>query len=173
LFYRISLDNPRYIPYSNPTALSERPISLELNGEKVGTIGSVSSELLKRYDIDTEVYFMDVSLDAVRRLRTAELRYRPYPRFPVVRRDIAVIVDEGIAIGEIERVIRTSAGPLLREIVLFDVYAGEQVGAGKKSCAFSLEFVPGDRTLEQQEIQGLIGSVTESLKSALGAILRQ
>jgi phenylalanyl-tRNA synthetase beta chain len=173
LFHRIALDNPVYIPYPTPTALSERPISVELNGEKAGTLGTVSTGLLKRYDIDAEVFFLDVSLDALRKVRDAELRYRPYPRFPVVRRDIAVIVDEETPIGEIESVIRRSAGPSLREIVLFDVYSGEQVGAGKKSCAFSLEFVPGEKTLEQQEIQGLIGGVTESLKSSLGAVLRQ
>jgi phenylalanyl-tRNA synthetase beta chain len=139
----------------------------------VGTLGLVSTGLLKRYDIDSEVFFLDVSLDAIRRLRAADLHYRPYPRFPVVRRDIAVIVDERTPIGEIEDVIRRSAGALLREILLFDVYSGEQVGTGKKSCAFSLELVPGDRTLEQPEIQGLIGAVTESLKSSLGAVLRQ
>jgi phenylalanyl-tRNA synthetase beta chain len=173
LFHGISLDNSRYIPYSSPIALSERPIFVELNGEKVGTLGSVSTSLLKRFDIDTEIFFLDVSLDAVRRSRAAGLRYRAYPRFPVVQRDIAVIVDEVTTIGEIERVVRSSAGPMLREIVLFDVYSGEQVGAGKKSCAFSLEFVPGDRTLEQQDIQRLIGAVTDSLKSSLGAVLRQ
>lgn len=173
LFRKISLDNARYIPYPDPTALSERSIFIELHGEKVGTLGLASSRLLRKFDIEADVVFVDLSLEAIRTARRSGPTYRPYPRFPIVRRDIAVIVDERITIGEIEEVIRSAAGPLLRGIVLFDIYTGDQAGRGKKSCAFSLEFVPDEKTLEQQEIQRLTGQVVARLQSSLGAVLRQ
>ncbi|HLF14010.1 MAG TPA: phenylalanine--tRNA ligase subunit beta [Bacteroidota bacterium] len=173
LFRKISLDNSRYIPYSTPTALSERSIFIEIKGERVGSLGLVSSALLKRYDIDTEVFFLDLALDKLRKSGSTALTFRPYSRFPVVRRDLAVIVNESVTIGQIEDAIRAVAGPMLREIILFDIYRGEQAGAGKKSCAFSLEWVSENRTLEQQDILELMGGVTEKLESSLGAVLRQ
>ncbi len=173
LFRKISLDNPSYIPYPTPTALSERSIFIEIKGERVGSLGMVSAELLKRNEIESDVLYLDLSLDSLRRLSGPHHRFVPFSRFPLVRRDLAVIVDESVSIGQIEDAIRAVAGPMLREIVLFDIYRGEQAGAGKKSCAFSLEFVPESRTLEQQEILDLIGRVTETLKSSLGAALRQ
>jgi phenylalanyl-tRNA synthetase beta chain len=173
LLGKISLDNPRYIPYSNSTALSERSISIEIKGENVGTIGSVSTGLLGRYDIDTEVHYFDLSLDAMRKVWNRMPAFRPYARFPVVRRDIAVIVDESVPVGGIEEIIRDAAGRILGDVTLFDVFRGDQAGAGKKSCAFSLEFVPTAGTLGQDVILGLMEAVTLKLKTSLGAELRQ
>ncbi len=173
LFRKFGLDNPRYIPYPTPTALSERSISIELNGEGIGSFGSVSRSLLQRFDIDTEVYFLEVTVPKLRALFKAGVTFRPYSRFPVVRRDLAVIVPESISIGRIEETIRRVGGPMLREILLFDIYRGEQSGDGMKSCAFSLEFVPQDRTLEQRDILDLMGKLTGELQSSLGAVLRQ
>lgn len=173
LLSKISLDNPSYIPYSTPTALSERSIYIEIKGERVGCLGSISKQLRDRYQLETEVIFLDFSLDRLRAVAVAKTGFKPYSRYPLVRRDIAVIVDESIPVGRIEDAIRVVAGPMLRDIVLFDIYRGEQAGAGKKSCALSLEFVPVEGTLEQREILELMGRITEKLKSSLGALLRQ
>ncbi len=173
LFRKFTLDNPRYIPYPTPTALSERSIFIQINGKDVGSFGSVSSALLRRYDIDTEVFFLDLSIAHLRAEFKRGVVFRTYPRFPVVRRDLAVIVPEAVSIGQIEDTIRRVGGSMLREILLFDIYRGEQSGAGMKSCAFSLEFVPQDRTLEQRDILDLMDKMTGELKASLGAVLRQ
>jgi len=173
LLGKFSLDNPVYIPYSNPTALSERSIFIEMSGERVGMIGTVSAKLMKQFDLETEIHFMDLSLERLGKFSKPGLKYKEYSRYPTVLRDVAFVVDEGIPIGEIEERIRTAAGEILGAIVLFDIYRGDQVEPGKKSCAFSLEFVPREKTLDQQEIQSVMRRVTESVTSAFHAVLRQ
>lgn len=133
----------------------------------------VSKDLLKKYDIEADVVFLDLSVEKLRKLYSREVRYQPYPRYPAIQRDIAVIVDDAVAAGKIEEEIRAAAGPMLNNLILFDIYRGEQVGRGKKSCAFSLEFLAIDRTLEQQEIQSVMDGVTERLGKSMNAVLRQ
>lgn len=173
LLSQIFLDNPSYIAYPDSTALTERSIFIEIRGERAGLLGMVSRELLKRYDIETDVFFLDLSLDALKNRKSRDLRFRAFSRYPAVTRDIAVIVDESVPAGSIERVIRDAAGSLLADITLFDIYRGDQAGPGKKSCAFSLEFVSPDHTLDQKDIQGVMENVTGSLEKSFKAALRQ
>ncbi|HLA99906.1 MAG TPA: phenylalanine--tRNA ligase subunit beta, partial [Bacteroidota bacterium] len=173
LLRKISLDNPTYIPYPTPTALSERSIFIEISGERVGTIGMVSTNLLKQFDLETDIFFLDLSLERIGRFSKGVTKFRHYSRYPTVLRDLAIVVDESVTIGEIENRIRTAAGVILGGITLFDIFRGDRLGSGKKSCAFSLEFIPRERTLEQADIQAVMNRITGSLVSGLNAILRE
>jgi phenylalanyl-tRNA synthetase beta chain len=133
----------------------------------------VSTNLLKQYELDSEIYFLDLSLDSVRRFSRGVTKFRQYSKFPTVTRDLAIVVDESISVGKIEEVIRVAAGDILGEIQLFDIYRGDQLENHKKSCAFSLEFVPQDKTLDQREILTVMERITESVSSTFNATLRQ
>lgn len=85
--------------------------------------------------------------------RKAAVIYKPLPRYPAVERDLALLCDEELPVAEIESVIREAGGKLLESIALFDVYQGPQIGAGKKSVAFSLMFRSPEGTLSDGDIE--------------------
>jgi phenylalanyl-tRNA synthetase beta chain len=94
------------------------------------------------------------------------------PRYPAVLQDIAVVVDEGVPASEVQAVIVEAGGKLLRDVRLFDMYRGEQVGAGKKSLAYSLTFQADDRTLTEKDANKLRDKIVRRLNATLGATLR-
>ena len=98
--------------------------------------------------------------------------YRDIPRHPSVQADLAVVVEEGTDAGLVEEVIREAGGELLREVRLFDLYRGEQIGEGRKSLAYSLSFYAMDRTLRDEEARSAYEAIVAALKDRLGATLR-
>jgi phenylalanyl-tRNA synthetase beta chain len=113
---------------------------------------------------------MELDLDA---LPGAEVPVGPpISGFPPVYLDLAFVVGEGVPAIEVDAAIRGSAGPLLEDLRLFDVYAGPQVGEGKKSLAYSLTLRAPDRTLSGEEAATVRGDVVASVESRVGAQLR-
>jgi phenylalanyl-tRNA synthetase beta chain len=98
--------------------------------------------------------------------------YKPLPKYPAVTRDIAMLVDEGVLVKQIERIITEKAGKILEEIKLFDVYKGKQVPEGKKSVAYSIVFRAADRTLTDDEAGKAMEKIVNALSEKLGAQLR-
>jgi phenylalanyl-tRNA synthetase beta chain len=99
--------------------------------------------------------------------------YEDVSTFPAVRQDIAVAVPEEVAAGEIVAVAREAAGPELREIRVFDVYRGAQVGEGRKSVAFSVSYQSPDRTLTEDDASRLRGTIVDALRARFGAEPRE
>ena len=100
-----------------------------------------------------------------------ELRYKPLSPYAPVKRDLALVCNEAVSCGEIEETIR-KASPLVREVKLFDIYRGANLGEGKKSMAFSLELRADDRTLTDTDSEGVVTKVLNSLKEKINATLR-
>jgi len=98
--------------------------------------------------------------------------YRTVSRFPVVREDIAVLVDEAAPAAQVEAVIWKAGGELLRDVRLFDLYRGEQIGAGRKSLAYRLVYQADDRTLTDDDATKIRGKIVKALERELGATLR-
>ncbi|MEA5146114.1 MAG: phenylalanine--tRNA ligase subunit beta, partial [Candidatus Limiplasma sp.] len=97
---------------------------------------------------------------------------KPLPRFPSVARDLALVMEEGVAVGPLMAAMRRAGGNLLENIEMFDVYRGAQLGEGKKSVAFSLLFRAADRTLTEPEIQKAMEKVQRSCAAPFGAVIR-
>jgi phenylalanyl-tRNA synthetase beta chain len=110
-------------------------------------------------------------LDVIRRIQT---RYalEPEAQFPPVLEDIAVVVDESVPAARVEGLIRDAGGSSLARVRLFDLYRGEQIGAGKKSLAYSLTYQAADRTLTDSEAAAIRTRVVKRLEKELGATLR-
>ncbi|MGB9552932.1 MAG: phenylalanine--tRNA ligase subunit beta, partial [bacterium] len=99
--------------------------------------------------------------------------FQPYPRFPSVRRDIAVILDEDVPYFCVEEVIKRASGEFLENLEFFDFYQGPNIPQGKKSLAFSLTFRHPQRTLLEAEVNQFMQRVEEELASQLKAELRK
>jgi phenylalanyl-tRNA synthetase beta chain len=98
--------------------------------------------------------------------------YEDVITYPPVRQDLAFSVPEEVTAGELVAAARETAGPALREMRAFDVYRGDQVGAGRKSIAFSVAFQSPERTLTDEDAAELRSRIVEALERAFGAQLR-
>ena len=143
-------------------------------GEKdyLGIMGEVHPEVQENYDMDVRCYVAELLFDKLTEYADKEIHYTKPPRYPSMTRDIAMIVSEDTTVSEIEKVINGVGVEILRDVVLFDVYRGEQVGEGKKSVAFSLTYRHEDRTLTDEETEEANGRIVASLKEELGAVIR-
>jgi len=157
---------------NNPSYHPGRCAKVTINGIDVGYIGQIHPLVAKNYGIDGEVYCAEINFTALLNLQLPEATYTPLPKYPSVTRDLAVVCDEAITVAQVEEVINSAAGKLLRNIRLFDIYRGTGVPEGKKSMAFSLELRADDRTLTDADSEQVVSKVLEALNVSIGAILR-
>ena len=101
-----------------------------------------------------------------------EVTYTPLPKYPSVSRDLSFVCDEALTVAQAEEVITAAGGKLLRNVKLFDIYRGANLGEGKKSLAFSLELRADDRTLTDGDSDGVMRKVLSALQENCGAVLR-
>jgi len=156
----------------NPTYHPGRCAKVTIAGQDVGFVGQIHPLVAKNYGMDSEIYCAEINFTALMALRKPEPTYTPLPKYPTVSRDLAVVCDEEITVAQVEDTIEKTAGKLLRNIRLFDIYRGTGVPEGKKSMAFSLELRADDRTLTDTDSEQVVSKVLEALKTSLGAILR-
>ena len=157
---------------NNPSYHPGRCAAVTVDGVDVGFIGQVHPIVAKNYGIDVEVYCAEISFTKLCGLMLPEATYTPLPKYPSVTRDLSLICDEEITVAQIEDVITSAAGKLLRGVKLFDIYRGTGVPEGKKSMAFSLELRADDRTLTDTDSEGVVSKVLAALKESMNAILR-
>ena len=162
--YTAVTDNPSYHP--------GRCASVSIDGVELGYIGQVHPVVAKNYDIDAEVYCVEINFTKLLDLKLPEPTYKPLPKYPGVTRDIALVCDEAVTVAQAEETIAASAGKLLQSIRLFDIYRGTGVPEGKKSMAFSWELRSDDRTLTDSDSEGVVTKVLAALKDKLDAVLR-
>ncbi len=151
---------------------SGRAARLVRAGTELGWFGEVSLAAREVFDLPTPVFVAELSVTALAALPSATPRYEPLPRFPAVQRDLAIVVGGEIAAGEVEAAIRAMNLPLLTRITLFDVYTGGQVGAGRRSLAWSLTFQAPDRTLTDAEVNRLHERIVAEIAKRFRAEVR-
>ena len=157
-------DNPSYHP--------GRCAKVTVSGIDVGYIGQIHPLVAKNYDMDCEVYCAEINFTALTALQLPEHTYTPLPKFPAVSRDLSFVCDEAVTVAQAEAVILKSAGKLLRNVRLFDIYRGTGIAEGKKSLAFSLELRADDRTLTDTDSEQVVNKVLTALAAEIGAALR-
>ncbi len=162
--YTAVKDNPMYHP--------GRCAAVFVNGKQIGVFGEIHPSVSKKYEVEVPCYVAELSFDAVMENINDDKKYKSLPKFPAVTRDLAMLVDKGVAVAEIEAVIKKSSGKLLEEVKLFDVYEGKQIPEGKKSVAYSAVFRAEDRSLTGEEIQEVFDKVLKNLEKELNAQLR-
>ena len=144
-----------------------------LGGEEIGCFGQVTYETCAEFDLDCKVFVLELDYDSLQSAFTVPFKFEPLPKFPEVKRDLALIADEEITCGEIEDVIRSACKQSVKNVELFDVYVGDQIGAGKKSMAFTVTFSSdGTKPLETGDVDGFVKRILGSLKHRLNVELR-
>lgn len=151
-----------------------RVVKVTEKGEEVelGIMGEVHPDVASNYGIGEKVYCGEFFLDRLIEFSSREIQYSKPPKYPSTSRDIAMVVSESTPVAEIEKVIKEAGTEILRSVKLFDIYRGIQVGAGKKSVAYSLTYRHDDRTLTDVETEEAHAKVVEALKNNLGASIR-
>jgi phenylalanyl-tRNA synthetase beta chain len=138
-------------------------------GETVAEFGEVAAPVRERFGLDAPVFAAAVRLDALPWARTFEA-YRPLPRFPSVQRDMAfAIADPALAVAAVQAAIARAAGPLLREVAVFDVF---RLPDGARSVAWRLTFQADDRTLTDDEVNAIHAQVAGQVSREFGITLR-
>lgn len=140
-------------------------------GHPVGAIGALHPRIQRELDIPGTVYLFEIRLAALLEARLP--RFAEVSRFPAVRRDIALVVDRKVSAGVMDGLIREAAGELLRELVIFDVYQGDNIGTSSRSIGLGLTLQHGSRTLTDDEVNGLLDRVIDLLKQRVSATLRE
>ena len=141
---------------------------ISVNGENVGLIGRVTPELCKE-----EVYVMEISLDKLLSKKVGKMKYKELSKFPVVKKDIAVLVNKEVPAQELLKTIKNNGGKLLQESKVFDLYEGKGIPEGKKSIAFSVTLGDANKTLTDEEVNKVMEKVIAGLQSKHGAELRK
>ncbi len=140
---------------------------------ELGIIGEVHPDVAKTYGISERTYLCELNFELLLIKGDTEKHYTPLPKYPATSRDIALLVDENVKVGDIEDIIREKAQPILEKVKLFDVYRGKQVEDGKKSCAFALTYRAADKTLTDEEVTAVHETVLSALREKIGAVLRE
>ena len=141
------------------------------DGEIVGWLGALHPNVQKSLDIDPAVFVFELKQSAV--LTGTIPAFQPLSRFPEVRRDLAIVVDESVPVAAIMSVIDEASSDLLKESRLFDVYQGQGVDEGRKSVAFGLILQEFSRTLTDHDVESEIENIVSALNQRFAATLRE
>lgn len=149
-----------------------RCANLKVGTDTIVTFGEVHPEVLDNYGINKKAYLAELNITKLVKYARANKKYVEVPKFPAVERDIAVIVDESIEVGQMEKAITKKGKKLLESVKLFDIYRDEKLGTSKKSVAYSLIFRDKNKTLSVEEINKVMDDIVNELKNKLSAELR-
>jgi phenylalanyl-tRNA synthetase beta chain len=175
LIERLRLNDVRYEPSDHPTYHTGRAAKLSVGEKEIGTFGELHPLVRQAFDLPQQpVCAAEFDLDALLDVSLGAYAYQAVSRFPAVREDIAVVVDEAITAAQVEATIWNAGGPLrvLRDVRLFDLYRGEQVSAGRKSLAYRLVYQADDRTLTDDDAAKIRAKIIKALERELSATLR-
>ena len=139
---------------------------------RLGTLGQIHPDVCAAYGLDGATYCAEIDVVLLHELEDAEPVYTPLPRFPAITRDIAVVCDASIPVGELTECIRKAEKNVLRGVKLFDVYTGVGIPEGKKSVAFSLTLRSDDGTLTDDHAEEAVRAILDALRENLGAVIR-
>ncbi|MBE5935154.1 MAG: phenylalanine--tRNA ligase subunit beta [Lachnospiraceae bacterium] len=155
-------------PYLHPG----RQANIMYDGQLIGYLGEVHPEVADNYDIGTKAYIAVLDMPIIVEKSTFDIKYEGIAKFPAVTRDLSLVMKKDVLAGDVEAVIRKSAGKLLETYSLFDIYEGSQIEEGYKSLAYSIVFRAKDRTLGENDITPVMDKMLKGLAN-IGVELRK
>ena len=143
------------------------------SGRQLGTMGIVSPKICKELDIETDVYYAELSWTLLmKEIKKSKVTFSEISKFPAVKRDLALLLEKNVQFAEIEKIATDSERKLLKDVALFDVYEGKNLPAGKKSYAVSFYLQDEGKTLNDKQIDAIMKKIQTNLEQKLGAQLR-
>lgn len=149
-----------------------RAAKLWANEVCIASIGELHPDTMNTFEISKRTVIAEVDLELLGELREKMGHVHSLPKFPAVNRDIALVMDESVTVGSVQDAIQKAGGALLEKTVMFDIYRGAQLPAGKKSVAFSLFFRNAERTLTEDDVNPVMKKILAACERDCGAELR-
>lgn len=148
-------------------------LALWTGNQKIGMIGKVASPYAKKYDVEQEVFYAELEIDAIDALRSKDnFKFQDIPKFNSVRRDLALLVDASLPYSALYESAKDIPSPFIKDINLFDVYEGKNLPQGKKSYAMSFEILNPEKTMDEKEIGEIMNQLIKVFTEKHNAELR-
>lgn len=147
-------------------------IAIASGNDTLVEFGTVKKSILKHFDIKQEVFYADFNWNLILKLIGSKIKFTDIPKYPEVRRDLALLVDETVAFDAIYNIARQTEKSLLKAVNLFDVYQGKNLPEGKKSYAVSFTLQDSSKTLTDEQIDKIMSKLLKNMENELGASLR-
>jgi phenylalanyl-tRNA synthetase beta chain len=160
----------RFIADTHPALHPGQCARIEKDGESVGWLGRVHPQVLNKLGIKTDIFVFELNWDALADVQLPA--YRALSKYPSIRRDLAIVVDEQVSSQQLIDIIKREIAEILVDLRIFDVYQGKGVDSGRKSVALGLILQESSRTLTDQEVEDATSRVVSKLEKELGATLR-
>ncbi len=148
-------------------------MAIACSSDTLVEFGTVKKSILKHFDIKQEVFFADFNWNLILKSINNKIKFTDIPKYPEVRRDLALLVDNAVAFDAIYTIARQTEKSLLKDINLFDVYEGKNLPEGKKSYAVSFTLQDDTKTLTEEQIDKIMNKLQKNLETEVGASLRQ
>ena len=174
IFTRLGVNPGIVVTETSDNNIFGKALALKARSGKVlCEMGTVCHKLLKKMDIDQDVFFADINWDNVMRaIKKNEVLYHDISKFPSVSRDLALLIDKSVEFEQIEQIAHQTEKKLLKSVELFDVYEGKNLPEGKKSYAVNFILQDETKTLNDKQIEAIMTKLINNLKQKLGAELR-
>jgi phenylalanyl-tRNA synthetase beta chain len=151
----------------------QEAVTWSIGNSELAIFGKVNQKVTSYFDVKGNVYYAAIDVDAIMKHAANTAKFTALQKFPSVRRDLALVIDEVVSFQEIEQIAYAHSGNLLKEVNLFDVYADEKLGAGKKSYAVSFLLRDEQKTLTDADIDKVMDQVVQQFQSKLNAHIRK
>ena len=158
-----------------PSDIFAEGISYSLPGthEPLAVIGTVSPALARKFDVRQPVFAAEICWQSLLKLVSrVKVKFQEMPKFPEVRRDLAVLIDENVAYADLCRAAQKSVKKILKQVSLFDVYRGDKIPEGKKQYAINFVLQDPEKTLTDQEVEKAMSRLLATFQNQFGAVLR-
>lgn len=173
ILIRLGLQPDNLTIEENNQDIFRESLSYIINGKLLLTIGLLSHKVTKKTDIDQDVYYAEFSWEnLLKTLKNHKVSFSPMPKFPSVKRDLALLLDKKITFKEVKDIALRTEKSLLKAVNLFDVYEGDKLGADKKSYAVSFTLQDDEKTLTDKQIEKIMNKLMGTYKHQLGAEIR-
>lgn len=155
-------------PYLHPGISAD----VFVNSQKVGRFGKIHPVVIKNYELPANSYYGELCTSVLSQMPEKKIVLKQVSKFPNVERDLAVVVDEDVQVGQMLEAIKSACGKLYFDVSLFDVYRNQSLGENKKSLAFNIILSDENKTLTDEEISRVMAKILKALQYRFGAALR-
>ena len=176
LFEELMISGYSFSPSSEPFLHGGQSADIHISNSRIGYVGVMGPDIVEKLDLKKqkpEIVLFELNLDLLLSLTPDSIQYVSIPKFPAVERDIALTVDEALPSARIKEIINSYPSELIEEVSVFDYFKGGNIPQGKKSLAFNIIYRSKERTLTDEEIEGLHSSLVGYIAEKTGGELRK
>jgi len=168
----LAITNLHFVESHHPFLSDQANLEIRFGIDPVGILGELRDEIREHYDIPQKTFLAEINLELVSKHRALKKQFVPFSKFPAVERDLALLVPKQIKAANLIDQIKKTAGGLLKQVELFDVFESDKLPTGIKSLGVTMNFQSEEKTLSSEEINTLQDKILADLKTHFGAYLR-